>query len=76
MSPRPLIPARGRQRLEHALSRRVETPEIKFAPIRNSLHFGLYALFQSGKYIVAVPAGTNVDVSGRDLGFPGHPSIR
>jgi len=47
--------------------RGVET-EIKFAPFRN-LFVSAYALFQSGKYIVAVPAGTNVDVSGRDLGF-------
>ncbi len=47
--------------------RGVET-EIKFAPTRN-LFVSAYALFQSGKYIVAVPAGTNVDVSGRDLGF-------
>ena len=47
--------------------RGVET-EIKFAPTRN-LYVSAFALFQSGKYIVGVPAGTNVDVSGRDLGF-------
>jgi hypothetical protein len=47
--------------------RGVET-EIKIAPTRN-LFVSAYALFQSGKYIVGVPAGTNVDVSGRDLGF-------
>ncbi len=47
--------------------RGVET-EIKFSPIRNLFISG-YALFQSGKYIVAVPPGTNVDVSGRNLGF-------
>src|SRR5262249_31669947 len=47
--------------------RGVET-EIQFAPTRN-IFVSAYALFQSGKYIVGAPAGTNVDVSGRDLGF-------
>jgi len=47
--------------------RGIET-EIKFAPMRN-LFVSAYALWQKGEYIVAVPPGTNVDVSARDLGF-------
>ncbi|HEY4214987.1 MAG TPA: TonB-dependent receptor [Steroidobacteraceae bacterium] len=45
----------------------IET-EIKFAPMRNLTITG-YALWQHGVYQVGAPSGTNIDASGRDLGF-------